>query len=104
MPDRKTSIVDVRSLGQGLRVLVERLQPPPGGQAREDQTGVPATTECAIHVDPVSTGPGPQQGIDGFLQQHGGVDPGQIGHVHQKEKSLKTSGISPCMAWASWAS
>ena len=44
------------------------------------------------------------EGVHGFIQQNGGVLQGSCHGAPQNEKSLKTSGISPCMAWASCSS
>ena len=60
-------------------------------------------TKGAIDISPQRTRLRTQQGINGFVQQHSGVNQGQIAHVHQNEKSLNTSGMSPCMACASCA-
>ena len=63
-----------------------------------------ATAKSGIHIMAIRAGSGLQQFIHRFVQKHGGVGQDGFGHGDQNEKSLNTSGISPCMACASCAS
>ena len=90
-------------MGHSLRVTVKSNQRGVGGQALQQQGGVAAATVGRIDKAGQWTDTVTQQGIHGFVEQDRGVR-GLHVSFHQNEKSLKTSGMSPCMAWASWAS
>ena len=99
----KTGVLQALRMGHGLRVPIERNQRGVGGQALQQQRGVAAAAVSRIDEAGQRADTVPQKGIYRFVKQHRGVR-GLHVSFHQNEKSLKTSGISPCMAWASWAS
>ena len=65
---------------------------------------VPSMLQVFLQDEQVGTCTGLKQFVHSLIQEHGGVGQYAGGHGIQKEKSLNTSGISPCMASASWAS
>jgi hypothetical protein len=93
--DREARIVDalgpLQRRAHGLRVLVERHQPPAVRQPRQQHARMPATTERAVDVGAVRVA---DQRVDRFVQQDGDVRTCAGGH--QKTKLLTASGIGLC--------
>ncbi len=104
VPNGKTRIGDARCFGNGFEVFVKCDKTPLGAQPQQDAPRMPSPPEGAIHPGACRLGPrAAQQGVHGFIKQNGSVLQ-RSGCHGQKEKSLKTSGISPCMALASCSS
>ena len=106
MPDRKTRIGNARCFGNRLWVFVKGQQASLRWQSGENAPRVPATPKRGVDPGALRRRIGPaQQGVDRLCQQDRCMGCFWFCHKRlQKEKSWKTSGRVPCMAFASCAS
>ncbi len=75
--DHKTRIVNLGRGFDGLRIAVDRNQPPGGRQPPQNFPAVSATPESRVEVHPVRVG---DQLVDRLVQQHGAVRRFGAGH------------------------